>query len=1352
MGVQDIFNLLIATILPALSDPSHAYNQQHLYVLNSLSQVKSIVLLTDIPSSESLVINLFTTFFDILAGSAKSSSGEQLGKNVEFNMTSILVTMVDESQTLPSDVVDIVVAQFLRTDPRALSGFAGKNKKNAVAVDEKQTTLVLKELPPAYNMAKTICNTCPEKMARYISQYFNDVIVDASSSQAKAPVKKTSHRRVSDDLDDSDGDAFGGPTDEDLKELDKVHQLLRELWRACPAVLQNVIPQLEAELSAENVHLRSLATETFGDIISGIGAAGLPPPASLDAAAYPPISLSDTVETSLNHNILTKPSSPQPFPQAHQQAYSSFLGRSQDKSPVIRAAWTTGIGRILSTAAGGVGLAQQEEERLIKDLARMLQDADERVRIAAVRVVGSFSFRDVILKLGASGGLDKPSTVLAVLSERVRDRKHAVRVEAMGVLARLWGVGAGAIGAEDEQVISTIGAAPSKILDTYYTNDLDISVLLDHVLYEQLLPLGYPPVKGKTPKLTNGNSQKAKDSQTNGNVEEDNIDPDKIRTERLLLLVKNLDEKAKKVFCVIQTRQVQLSKVMTAFLQRCEDYNGGIMDQNEKAIKDHMARLINSFAKMLPDSSKAADCLQKFAKMHDRRSYQLIRFCMAPDSDYRTVVKAIKEFIKRMEQSASSPQEMLTVMLPLLYRVSILVYNKSHVPSIMEYTRTDEKSLATTAHELLREISTHTPEILKAHVQEICMLLQEEAPSAKRANDPGAVDNLKACASFALKFASEIPQDRKFTQAMTSFALFGIPAEAAKHAVTIMMHASDKKELLAKDLVNKCVKGFQYGGDGFLARLAALSQLMLLAPNEMDKESDAVSDIAIQEILLQVRTSSPGSSESYTWSPTIDTECEAKCWALKILVNRVRSHPDPDTLSEIADPVYKFLSTLVTNQGDCSPTKTTPSQHKSRLRLLAARLSLKLCTKKNTDALFTPTAFNSLAIVAQDSILEVRTPFLQRLKKYLGQQKLPQRFYTIPFLLAFEPKSSLKSDTTTWIRSRAAQFYALKSQQPSSKANVVMESVFARLLSLLAHHPDYHSSAENLIDFARYLVFYLQSVATDENLSLIYHVAQRVKQCRDAVSPSSDYDENLYHLSDLAQLTIRKFEDAHGWNIQALPGKIRLPTTLFAEIKNHEEAQQVAEKNFLSDGVEEGVEGLVRASMKGARSQGKKRRSEGHEDGEERGSKRSKSLPIRKGPPKEKKVKVTKTPKKTKQKNDEDVVPSSERRRSGRANVTGGKYAERDSEDDDEEMAEGVAEWEYEDGKVVKGDGYEKDTDEDEDEDEAEEKDKEKEQERLRKSSEPKEQTGTEADELNEPTPKSTPKAKKTVRKLGKKG
>lgn len=559
-------------ILPALSDPSNAYNNQHMYVLQSLAQVKSIVLVTDLPHSEALVQHLFVSFFDILSGSSKASTGEQLGKSVELNMTEILVIMVDEAPSLPSGAVDSIIAQFFRTDPRALGAHSSKGKKNGAAqvVGDKQSTLVLKELPPAYTMAKTICNHCTDKMAREISQYFTEVITDASNTTSSS--KERSHRRNSDDFDDMDGTAMG-PTEEDLTELYKAHSLLRELWRASPGVLQNVIPQLEAELSAENIQLRLLATETLGDIVSGIGAAGPPPPPVMDGTTYPPIDISHTPDTQTSMNILTTPSSPKPFPQVHPHTYLSFLGRRQDKSSIIRAAWTIGVGRILTTSAGGVGLSQHEEQLLVEYLAQMLNDSDEKVRLAAVKVIGNFSLKDVITKFGSSGSINTSGSVLSNLSERVKDKKSTVRSEAMKILARIWAVSFGEIAAGNEQVVSIIGAAPSRILHAYYANELEIHLLMDHVIFEILLPLAYPPIKVRAPKLTNGNSQRVKDSQPTGDREAETPDPDKIRAERILFLIKGLDEKAKKVFYMFQSRQVALSGYMNHYLKSCEDYN-----------------------------------------------------------------------------------------------------------------------------------------------------------------------------------------------------------------------------------------------------------------------------------------------------------------------------------------------------------------------------------------------------------------------------------------------------------------------------------------------------------------------------------------------------------------------------------------------------------------------------------------------------------------------------------------------------------------------------------------------------------------------------------------------------------
>jgi sister chromatid cohesion protein PDS5 len=513
---------------------------------------------------------------------------------------------------------------------------------------------------------------------------------------------------------------------------------------------------------------------------------------------------------------------------------------------------------------------------------------------------------------------------------------------------------------------------------------------------------------------------------------------------------------------------------------------------------------------------------------------------------------------------------MLETITPFLYRISLLIYNKSHVPAIVEYSRRSDSPLESTAHEVLKEISSVKPQIFKAHVKELCGLLEEQAPTTTKANDPGTVDTLKACAGFAAKFPKDMPTERKFLQALVSFALYGSPPEAAKHAVTILMASAERKEMYATDLIKKCITGFKFGADHFLARLATICQLMFLAPREADEENDRIIDIATKEILLKVRTSKTASQKQWLDDDEIDDECKAKVWALKILVNRLRSSQDAKESKELAEPVIRLLNTLITKEGELSKKQDTPPAHKSRLRLVAAQLLLKLCRTKVYDELLAPDAFNRLACVAQDSIYQVRLKFVTKLKKYLGHALLPVRFYTIVFLMAYEPQEEFRDETVTWIKARAKSF--------AQQKGTVMESVFSRLLNLLAHHPDFSPNADDLADFSKYILFYLRPVATEENLSLIFYVAQRVKQARDAISP--DKSDNLYCLSDLAQAIIQRYEDVNGWSMQAWPGKLKLPVQLFAPLASHAIAQEIANKSYLPKELEERLDGLVKARPK----------------------------------------------------------------------------------------------------------------------------------------------------------------------------
>jgi sister chromatid cohesion protein PDS5 len=680
------------------------------------------------------------------------------------------------------------------------------------------------------------------------------------------------------------------------------------------------------------------------------------------------------------------------------------------------------------------------------------------------------------------------------------------------------------------------------------------------------------------------------------------------------------------------------------------------MDENE--VKGQLRKLIDYLSTGLPEPQRAKDDLWKFAELHERRTYVLIRFCCAPDSEWSKVRRSIKEITKRIEEliTSSSSSSVLDTLLTLIYRSSVLIYNRSHVPAIIQFSRTDEKELGATAHEILGEISKHKSEVFKAHVEELCKTLSSDAPTATKTHRADATQDLKACADFARKFPADIPQDPKFFRSLMSYIKHGQP-QAAKYAVVILLTAVDKKEMYAKDIYASCARGFKYNQSGFLSRLAALSQLVLLGSDYLETdEADVVVEIAISKVLTNYEEAYPEFDEEHNqalWVEEPDDNFKAKAWALKILINRLRAYPDGENVTGPAKPVYSFLETLIQKSGQFSTNHLAPEAHASRLRLLAAQHLLKLCRERRFNELLTHCAFNELAVVAQDPTFQVREGFVKKLMKYLGLSKLSKRFYTPLFLQAFEPDAQLKFSVETWLRSRASAFARAK--------DTSLELLLARLISLLAHHPDFEPDGEPLREMAKYLTFYLGPVATRENISLIFHVAQRIKSVSDGIDKSS---QSIYILSDLAQAIVRRWDERQDWGMQTWPGKVNLPAGVFAVMDNHDKAVEVASKMFVPADVMDDLDAIVHEGIKA--SKGKKRG-----DGAAKSKKRARpASEAKKGATTQKRAKVVKTPKrKTASRTKNTPASNSERRKSGR-NSSALNYRDYSSNEEEDEIVD----------------------------------------------------------------------------------
>ncbi|KAG9254933.1 putative SPO76 protein [Emericellopsis atlantica] len=1238
-----IFTLFIGSIIPALFDPTNPWKTQNKHVLTSLTEVKSLLLLNEVPGGDDLTVRLFNTTFDGVENSAKAKAGEQLPKDVVTHLTEALILLIDEAPgSVPPAMIDSVLTQFLR----ALPPGGSRNKEHS----QNQATLLPKSEPPAYTIAKNICNGCPDKLARYVSQYFGDVILSASRF-ATAP---NGHKH---DGDSDDGEPAGdsGPSDDDIKNLERAHILIRELWRAAPSILSNVVQQVEAELSADNLHLRQVATETIGDMIAGVGAAGLPPSPIRDAAVHPPVRLMDEPATTYAPNALTTPQSPFSFIQTHHSAYRSFVGRRFDKSASIRAIWVTAVGRILSTSAGGLGLNPVEEKELLQTLHAKLSDSEEKVRLAAVKAVELLGFRDIVLKLGAFGGVDGDETsILATLADRIRDKKVAVRVEATILLAKLWAVGAGEIADGQEAVTACLEGVPNKIISAFYANDLEVNLLLDRVLFECLIPLKYPQVKNK-----HGSS-----ASSDKKVALPTAEQDALRAERILLMLKSLNPSSMKAFWAMQVRQTQFAVAVAAYIKHCEAYNGGVSEGDATNVKKLLGQAIDWMAQQFPDAVKVRGDLQKFAKMNDRRAYQLLKFAVESESDFQKVRRSIHELISKIQ--GGSAGTIAETLLAILYRASSLMFNRSHLTTIMDTSKDENNKLAATAHAVLNELSARNPALFKAHSAELRTSIVEQAPSATKSNDPGVMDMLKAYSSYAKQYPEEVEVDKAFTQTLMNYALYGRPHKSAKYAVNLILSKDDDKgRVTATNLVKKAAKGLDFGTPNFLNKLQTLCHLQRLVPEVTADEDENIDRVAVKDVLRQVRKPAEEDDASWVNDPDMDEEIQAKSLAMKLLVNRALATADDEGAETRGKALLKLLMVFVVEEGEFCKSKNTPLHHKKRLRLLAGQCVLKMCRVKKYDDQLDPANFNKLAELVQDSELQARRRFMEKLQKYLQADSLRPRFYTMLFIAAFEPVADVRIKVETWLRARAL-YYA-------DNKRTVMEAMIGRLIPLLAHHPDYSPALEDLLDFSKYILFYLDTVARENNISHIYKYAERVKQTRDILSP--DDSDSLYTISDLAQTLIRKFQERRNWSFQAWPDKVGLPAGLYVPLPSSEVAHEIATKQYIPEELDERLDDLLKslerkkkrksATDSSDRPSGKKAKSQISTVIREKSSTKAKPKSSSSKP---KKKKTTST---TPSKAERPTIPLSERRRSGRAAAPTTSYKEADEEDDDAEMGDG---------------------------------------------------------------------------------
>ncbi|KAF8325800.1 armadillo-type protein [Cantharellus anzutake] len=306
-----------------------------------------------------------------------------LPKKVELYMSDILVSLIEESPAIPSSVVDIILAQF--------------TPKNA-RMDH-----------PTFRLGVDVCKATSDRLQSLVAQYFADIIVQHNS-------------------------------EDDTGDLAKAHNLIVQINKSCPALLNNVIPQLGEELTAEDPNFRSLATQTMGELFSEQGGDEL-------AQKYP-------------------------------QVWKSWITRTRDKSAGVRVTF-------IEASKGMLGHHSSLRHEVAEVLRSKMLDTDDKVRAAACRIYSHMDYETALHNV--------TTDQLKELAQRILDKKPSVRQEALTAIGKLYRLAFPEIEAGEPTAIDHFAWIPEEILHSI-EKLTETRMWVERAILKYILPL---PSKGE---------------------------------------------------------------------------------------------------------------------------------------------------------------------------------------------------------------------------------------------------------------------------------------------------------------------------------------------------------------------------------------------------------------------------------------------------------------------------------------------------------------------------------------------------------------------------------------------------------------------------------------------------------------------------------------------------------------------------------------------------------------------------------------------------------------------------------------------------------------------------------------
>lgn len=1068
--LTEIFKLFLSQF-EQLGDPDNGYYIQQTYLLTRLLEFRSIVLLTDLPTSNKLLEELFQIFYD---------DSKAFQPKLFKVIGGILGEVISEFDSVPMPVLKLIFNKFLTYNPD----------------DVPQGLEVVSNC--GYEVSLILCDAYSSRMSRHLTKYYSEILYTITNEEGNAPYEAKSST---------------------LRTIEKLHKLISRLWETVPDLVSAVIGFIYHELLSDDEMLRKQATKLVGHLL--------------------------TVDSNINFVI------------THQDTFNTWLSKIADISADVRQQWTQAVPKILSSR-------DDISQEISKGLSKTLIDSEYRVRKISVAVFSELPVADIWRTI------TNPSVYVCLL-QLTREKNREVRELCVSTVAQFYSDSLNQIEKtfQNKPIWEIVDTIPSTMFELYYINDLHINEQVDRIIFEYLLP-----------------------------IEAD----DKKRVKRLLSVISHFSEKAFSSFFAFNKRQLHMSTALSKYVEFCQLLNNSDSSIPNNEIAQKLQMTIQWLASGLADETKAIAALEALKEIDDKRIYYLIKTCITNDVSLATLKNSMKELMIKLQDpglfrknnvktiSTIIPKEIASQVEVLLYRTSPLIYNFSNIPVLLDVGSTSSSDEIALKRKLLDDISKVNPTLFRDQVRTLKDIIKSNDELNTELETLTFNETLKTLYKISKTLKDQLDfEDVAFFSKLRTFSLEGDPI-IAKYAIKLMALSQNAQEEL--ETVKARILPLNLKQDKqFSSHVLVLAEIFKYFPHVLDQDSTEVVSYLIKEVLLanQVVGDSKKGVEWINDSFLNDPEyapISSKLFALKLFTNKLRSISFDVSSDELAkaftEKTVKLFFYLIASGGELISEYNkdyypTPSNYQTKLRCCAGLQVLKLARIPFLNDFLKSSDVIKLINLVEDESLPVRREFLDRLKDYIANELISIKFLPLIFFTAYEPDLELKTSTKTWIN------YTFN--KDSFRKNTFFERALPRLIHAIAHHPDivegldskgdaYLNALTTSID---YLLFYFDSVAAQENFSLLYYLAERVKNYQDMISDDDESeagDKNtgesdgeadqekrhsprtyIYIIGEIAQMILLALKERKGWQHSAYPGKLNLPSDLFNPFATIQEAQ-----------------------------------------------------------------------------------------------------------------------------------------------------------------------------------------------------